>query len=101
MVAMTVFVLPKGGGPNASALERGQGVLDAEHLYRWGNQVFMISGMLLLGFLGVVFVKLRQADRSGVLAVVGVAAGTLLALIWPMAGMLLDVALDAGAAGTD
>src|SRR5205085_584139 len=37
----------------------------------------------------------------GVLATIGVASGTLLALIWPLGGMLHDVALDVGAAGAD
>jgi hypothetical protein len=101
MVCMAVFVLPHGGSPNDPALERGQHVLDAENLYRAGNYVFILAGMMLLGFLGAVHLKLRAADRSGVLATVAVAAGTLLALVWPFAGVLHDVALDTAADGTD
>ena len=66
-----------------------------------GNYVFMVSGSLLLGFLGAVSARLRRVDRSGVLATVAVAAGTLLALIWPFAGMLHDLALDTAGAGAD
>jgi len=101
MVCMAVFVLPHGGSPSDPALERGHNVLDAEDLYRWGNYAFIVAGSLLLGFLGAVHVKLRRADRSGLLATVAVAAGTLLTLIWPYAGVLHDVALDTAADGTD
>ena len=101
MVAMAVFVLPHGGSPSDPALERGHNVLDAESVYRAGNYVFMLAGMLLLGFLGVVHTKLRAVDSTGVLATVGVAAGTLLAVVWPFAGVLHDVALDTATAGAD
>jgi hypothetical protein len=101
MVVMATVVLPHGGGPSESPLARGQGVFEAENLYRMGNFVFMLSGSLLLGFLGAVYTRLRRVDASGVLATVGVAAGTLLALIWPMGGFLHDVALDVAAGGTD
>jgi hypothetical protein len=101
MVSMAVFVLPNGGGPDTPALERGQRVLEAADRYTAGNYVFMISGMLLLGFLGVVQQRLRRVDSTGVLATVAVAAGTLLAVIWPLAGVLHDVALDVGRSGAD
>jgi len=76
-------------------------VLDAEAWYHAGNYVFMLAGALLLGFMGAVHVQLRKADRTGVLAIVAVGAGTLLTLIWPYAGVLHDVALDTAADGTD
>ena len=101
MVAMAVFVLPHGGSPSDPALERGESVGAAADIYRIGNFVFMAAGSLLLGFLGAVHVRLRRADRTGTLATVAVASGTLLAVIWPMAGMLHDVALETAAAGTD
>ncbi|MFI7586557.1 hypothetical protein ACIB24_05725 [Spongisporangium articulatum] len=101
MLAMAIFVLPHGGAPTDPALERGLSILDAETTYRMGNYVFMLAGVLLLGFLGAVAQRLRAVDASGVLATVGVAAGTLIALIWPMAGMLHDVALSTAAHGTD
>jgi hypothetical protein len=101
MVFMAVAVLPHGGAPSDPALERGRHVLDAADAYRIGNYVFMVAGSLLLGFLGAVHVRLRRADASGALATVGVAAGTLLALVWPLAGVLHDVALDTAQAGAD
>jgi hypothetical protein len=101
MVAMTIFVLPHGGLPGDPPLERGLGVLHAETTYRVGNYVFMASGVLLIGFLGVVFNRLRRADSTGVLSTIALASGTLLALIWPLAGALHDVALDAAHAGAD
>src|SRR3954454_4246298 len=101
MVCMAAFVLPKGGGPDTPALERGQRVLEAADRYTAGNYVFMISGVLLLGFLGAVQLRMRRVDSTGVLATVAVAAGTLLAVIWPLAGVLHDVALDAGRDGAD
>jgi hypothetical protein len=101
LVCMSVFVLPHGGSPSDPALERGHSVHDADGLYRAGNYVFMVSGMLLLGFLGAVGTRLRRVDASGALAGVAVAAGTLLALVWPLAGMLHDVALDTASAGAD
>jgi hypothetical protein len=101
MVVMAVVVLPHGGSPGDPAVERGHHVLDAETFYRAGNYAFMLAGMLLLGFLGVVHTRLRAADSTGVLATVGVAAGTLLALVWPFAGVLHDVALDTATAGAD
>jgi hypothetical protein len=101
MVCMALFVLPKSGSPDDPPLLRGQRVLDAQTAYRVGNYVFMLAGVLLLGFLGVVHQRLRRADPSGVLATVSLASGTLLALIWPLAGVLHDVALETGAAGAD
>jgi hypothetical protein len=76
-------------------------VLEARDAYRVGNYVFMISGVLLLGFLGVVQHRLRRVDRTGVLATVAVASGVLLALIWPFAAVLHDVALEVGTTGAD
>lgn len=101
MVLMAVFVLPHAGSPSDPALERGRNVLDAADLYRVGNYLFMVAGVLLLGFLGAVHARLRAVDRTGALAAVGVGAGTLLAVLWPFAGMLHDVALETAAAGTD
>ena len=100
MVAMTIFVLPHGGPPGVD-FDRGQGVHDAADLYRAGNYVFMVSGVLLLGFLGAVATRLRRIDATGTLAAVAVAAGAILALVWPFAGVLHDVALDTADAGTD
>ena len=45
--------------------------------------------------------RLRRVDPSQTLATVATAAGALLVLIWPLAGMLHDVALETGAAGAD
>jgi len=101
MVFMAVLVLPHGGSPGDPALERGRNVLDAADAYRIGNYVFLVAGSLLLGFLGAVHVRLRRADSSGALAAVGVAAGTLLAVVWPFAAVLHDVALDTAQAGAD
>ncbi|MCX5042848.1 hypothetical protein OG921_06665 [Aldersonia sp. NBC_00410] len=101
MAAMALVVLPRGGSPSDPAVERGTDVFAAEYLYRLGNFAFMVAGMLMLGFLGVVAARLRAADSSGVLATVAVASGALLALIWPMTGMLHDVALEAAGAGSD
>jgi hypothetical protein len=101
MIVMATVVLPHGGSPAEPAVDRGERVLDAAALYRSGNYVFMLSGTLLLGFLGAVQARLRMVDRTGVLATVAVAAGVLLALIWPLAGLLHDVALETADAGAD
>jgi hypothetical protein len=101
MIGMAVFVLPIVGSPSDPALERGHAILDAETAYRLSNYAFMIAGTLLLGFLGAVHVRLRRVDPSGVLSTVAVAAGTMLALVWPLAGVLHDVALDTAGTGSD
>jgi hypothetical protein len=101
MIAMAIFVLPKGGSPDDPALERGRRVLEAATTYRVGNFVFMASGVLLLGFLGAVHHRLRRADSTGVLATVAVASGTLMALIWPLAAALHDVAIETATSGAD
>jgi hypothetical protein len=101
MIAMAVFVLPGVGAPGDPAAERGQAILDVETAYRVSNYAFMVAGTLLLGFLGAVHVRLRRVDPSGVLATVAVAAGTMLALVWPLAGVLHDVAMRTAADGTD
>lgn len=101
VILMAVFVLPNVGSPGEPALERGHAILDAETAYRLSNYAFMLAGTLLLGFLGAVHVRLRRVDATGVLSTVAVAAGTMLALVWPLAGVLHDVALDTAAAGTD
>jgi hypothetical protein len=101
LVAMAVFVLPHGGNPSDPAFERGQNVHAAAGIYQAGNYVFMISGSLLLGFLGAVRARMQRVDPSGTLGTVALAAGALLALIWPLAGMLHDVALGTADAGAD
>ena len=101
MILMAIFVLPHAGSPGDPALERGHRVLDAADVYRAGNYLFMISGVVLLGFLGAVNARLRQVDRSGALASVALAAGAMLAVIWPLAGVFHDVAIDTAEAGTD
>jgi hypothetical protein len=101
MIVMATLVLPHGGSPDDPALERGQNVLDAIDLYRAGNYAFLLAGILLLGFLGVVQARLRRIDTSGALATIAVGAGTLLAFVWPFAAVLHDVALDAGKDGAD
>ena len=101
MVVMATVVLPQAGSPGDPALARGQRVLDAQGSYRLGNFAFVLAGTLLLGFLGAVVAHLRRADRSGTLATVAGAAGALLALIWPLGGVLHDVALETAASGTD
>lgn len=101
MIVMVTVVLPHGGSPDAPAALRGRTILEAETIYRSANYAFMAAGSLLIGFLGVVHLRLRSIDPTGVLAAVAVASGTLLALIWPYSGVLHDVALDAAVAGTD
>ena len=101
MVGMTLLVLPQGGRPGDEPLVWGQRVLDAADAYRVGNYLFMVAGVLLLGFLGAVSFRLRRADATGTLATVAVAAGTLLAFVWPYAAVLHDVALDSAEKGTD
>ena len=101
LVGFSIFVLPHAGSPSDPALERGQNVNDASDIYRVANYLFIVSGALLVGFLGAVSTRLRRYDASGTLAAVALAAGTLLGVIWPLGGVLHDVALDAAADGTD
>lgn len=101
LVLMGTVVLPSGGSVDDPALDRGHAVLAAADLYRAGNYVFMISSVLLLGFLGAIHARMRRADPSGVLGTVAVAAGTLLAVIWPFAAVLHDVSLETARLGTD
>ncbi|WP_281690002.1 hypothetical protein [Pseudonocardia thermophila] len=65
MIGMTLFVLPNGGAPGFD-VARGQGVHDAADLYRIGNYVCMVSGVLL-GFLGAVGTRLRRIEVTGTL----------------------------------
>jgi hypothetical protein len=101
MVAMATLVLPKGGHPGLDPAEWGRRVLDADGYYRVGNYVFVLAGMLLLGFLGVVHERLRRVDASGVLATVAVGAGVIVSFVWPFAAVLHDVALDVAGTGAD
>jgi hypothetical protein len=101
MVVFALVVLPNAGSVSDPAIERGQGVFDAIRTYEVANYLFSFVGLMLLGFLGVVVARLRAVDRSGVLASVALASGTLLALIWPIAGVLHSVALEVAASGTD
>lgn len=101
MIAMAALVLPRGGRPGMDPLEWGQRVLDAETAYRVGNYAFLLAGLLLVGFLGVVHERLRRADRSGVLAAVAVVGGTIVSFVWPFAAVLHDVAIEAASSGAD
>jgi hypothetical protein len=101
MVAMAIFVLPRGGSLSDSALLRGTHVHDAATAYRIGNFLFIAAGSVLLGFLGVVQARLRRVDASGTLAGIALVSGGLLSVIWPFGGVLHDVALSTADAGTD
>ena len=101
LVMFSIFVLPRGGSPTDPVLERGSRILDAHTFYIVGNYGLALSGMLILGFLGAVALRLRQAEPTGVLASVAVAAGCLLALIWPLAAVLHDVFLSIADSGAD
>lgn len=101
MVAMATLVLPKGGRPGLDPTEWGRRVLDAEGYFRVGNYVFLLAGVLLLGFMGVVHERLRRVDVTGILATVAVGAGVIVSFVWPYAAVLHDVALEAGATGAD
>lgn len=101
LVMFSIFVLPRGGSPTDPVLERGSRILDAHTYYIVGNYGLALSGMLILGFLGAVALRLRQAEPTGVLASVAVAAGCLIALIWPLAAVLHDVFLSIAGSGAD
>ncbi len=101
LVAFNVLVLPLVGSMSDPVVERGEAILEHADAYRVANYALMVAGLLLLGFLGAVQARLRRVDPAGVLATVAVAAGALVALIWPMGGMLHDVALEAAASGSD
>lgn len=101
MIGFSVLVLPKGGSIGEDPLHWGNDVLNAAAWYRVGNYLLILSGMLLLGFLGAVHARLRRADPSGVLATIAVGAGILLSLLWPLAAVLHDVALDIAGTGAD
>lgn len=101
LVAFSIFVLPKGGRPSEPAYGRGVRVLDAMNLYVAGNFALALSCMLILGFLGAVAMRLRRADPTGVLATIAVAAGSLLAVFWPMAAIIHDVFLGIADTGAD
>ncbi|GAA1935089.1 hypothetical protein [Nocardioides marmoribigeumensis] len=101
MVAMATLVLPRGGRLGMDPTEWGQRVLDAEQWFRLGNYVFLLAGMLLLGFLGVVHERLRRVDPSGVLSTVAVGAGVVVSFVWPYAAILHDVAIEAAGTGAD
>jgi hypothetical protein len=101
MVLMAALVLPHEGSPSDPAMQRARGVMDHVTAFHLGNYAFMVAGLLFLGFLGAVHVRLRRADGTGVLAAVALASGTLLALVWPFAGVLHDVAIETADGGTD
>ena len=101
MVVMATTVLPLSGSPTDPVLERGQRMLDAASTYRIANYIFILSGLIVLGFLGAVQTRLRRAEPTGTLATVAVAAGGLVAFVWPFAGVLHDLSLDVATAGGD
>lgn len=101
MIGFSVLVLPKGGSTGEDPLHWGNDVLGAATWYRVGNYLLILSGVLLLGFLGAVHGRLRLADPSGVFATIAVGAGVLLSLLWPLAAVLHNVALDIADTGAD
>ncbi len=101
MVAMATLVLPKGGHPGLDPAEWGRRVMAADDWYRAGNYVFVLAGVLLLGFLGVVHERLKRVDATGVLSAVAVGAGTIVSFVWPYAAVLHDVAIEAAGTGAD
>ena len=101
MVVMATTVLPLSGSPTDPVLQRSQRMLDAASTYRIANYIFILSGLIVLGFLGAVQTRLRRAEPTGTLATVAVAAGGLIAFVWPFAGVLHDLSLDVATAGGD
>jgi hypothetical protein len=100
-VVFGVLVLPSAGPPDAGPLAKGKALLEHADLFTMGNYLLVLPSLLLVGFLGVVAARLRRADPSGTLAAVALAAGTLVALLWPLGAVLHDLALDTATAGVD
>lgn len=101
MLLFGALILPAGGPPDLPAAEKAARVLAHADTYRLGNFLMLLPVPFLIVFLGGLFAALRRAEGGPVLGIAAVAGGALVALVWPLAAVLHDVALEAARLGAD
>lgn len=101
MLYFIILVFPQMGPPDAVAqkitfyTERGE-------ILRWGNYLLMLPTPFFLLFLGGVGSLLRRTEASGgMLATTAVISGTLVAILWPLSGVVNNIGIDIAQAGGD
>src|SRR5262245_7698610 len=93
-------ILPRFAPIDAPPALRAAAVAALGDTLRLGNYLLVLPAPFFLFFLGGLYTAMRRgADRT--LAVAALAAGTAMALIWPLGGIVSDIELDIARAGGD
>jgi hypothetical protein len=103
LVTAVVFgtvILPRLGDPSAPAAHWVAAYRAHGDLLRLGNYLLVLPTPLFLLFLGGLYEALRRAGAEA-LAAAGVLAGAAAAMLWPLAAVLNDVAVDIAQNGGD
>jgi len=95
-------VFPRFAPIAAPAVERATAVAKLGGTLRLGNYLLAFPAPFFLVLLGGLFGVVRRLPKGGdAAAIVVVAAGAAMALMWPLGGIISDIELDLALAGGD
>lgn len=101
LLYFVIFIFPRMGPPEATAQHLLFYTQHGEAL-RFGNYLLALPAPFFLFFLGGLSGLLRQAEgEQGSLAPAALTGGVLVAILWPLSGILNNIAIDIAQAGGD
>lgn len=102
LVYFAVLVFPGLGPVEAPAEQRARAYAELADVLRLGNYLIMLPAPFFLVFLGGAAGALGSATGADrVLSTVTVAAGTIMAMLWPLAAVISDIGVLSALAGGD
>lgn len=101
-VFFATAILPRFAPVDAAPLVRAAAVKELGETLRLGNFLLTMPVPFFLFFVGGTFPLLRRLERgSDALAATALAAGSAMALMWPLGAVISDLELDLAQAGGD
>ncbi|HEX7794487.1 MAG TPA: hypothetical protein VF456_09065 [Vicinamibacterales bacterium] len=101
-VFFAIAILPRFAPVDAAPLVRAAAVKELGETLRVANFLLMLPIPFFLFFVGGAFSLLRKLEGgSDVLAATALAAGSAMALMWPLGAVISDLELDLAQAGGD
>jgi len=102
VVFFAMAILPRFAPVDAAPLARAAAIKELGATLRFANFLLMLPIPFFLVFVGAAFSLLRKLEGgSDVIAATALAAGSAMALMWPLGAVISDLELDLAQAGGD